>query len=401
MSIPRATITNTGVSVPTTDEVKNALFQLFESLLGSDMSKTETSPQGQLIVSLTAVLQDRDAQLVNFVNQTDPQYSTGIWQEGVGKIYFITRHQATYSTAQVTFIGLNGTIIPEGFQLQDSNGYYWKTTSQLIIDSDGKITGNVQCTTSGTISASNNSITIISTALSGLDRVSNENPSSVGSGVESREDFEIRRSESVAKNSKMTDQAIRGEIANLDGVVDVWVRSNYSDDPTTFGSTNYPVDPHAICISVVGGNDYDIAWAALVKGGTGASFMGNTNPTVYDRDTYLDRPVPYTTVKFIRPTDVPYYIKITLAESGILTPSDQNTIKDLFVSSSASGKNRSRIAQYLIAFQYCHLVSSVAPDARVLDIKVSLDNKTWKDAIEFGVDQFPVCPRDNISFERA
>ncbi|QHJ84618.1 MAG: hypothetical protein [Caudoviricetes sp.] len=397
MSIPKAQITATGVSVPTTDEVKAGVWNLLKTCFGNDLTQTENTPQGQLAVTLTALLQDRDAQLVQVLNQFDPTYSVGKWQEGIGKIYFLTRHDATYSTAQVTFTGLNGTVIPSGFQLQDSNGYYWKTTNTLIIDTNGTIIGTVKCTTSGTISASSNTITIITTALSGLDRVTNTSPAVVGTDTESRADFETRRSESVAINSKLTDASIRGAIANLSGVTDVWVKSNYSDTATTFGATNYPVDAHAICISVVGGDDSAIGWQALVKGGTGASFMGNTNPTVTDTDTYPEKPVPYNTVKFIRPTDKAVYYKITVADTSVVTPTDENNMKSAIMTALSSGSNRARIAQSMTAFQYATTVQNSATTARIVSIHISTDNSTWKDSIEFGIDEFPVSSPYNIS----
>lgn len=397
MSIPRATITTSGISVPTTDEVKQGMWDLLTACFGSDLTQVENTPQGQIAVTETASLQDRDAQLVEFMNQFDPQYADGKWQDAIAKLYFLTRKSATYSTAQATFTGLNGVVIPQGFQIQDSNGYYWQTTTQLIIDTNGTITGTVQCTTSGTISAAANTITVITTALSGLDRVTNASPAVVGTDIESRQDFEIRRNDSVSANAKLTDASIRGAIANLTGVVDVWVLSNYSDTATTFGATKYPVDAHAICISVVGGLDTDIAWQALVKGGTGASFMGNTNPTIYDSDIYPERPVPYSTVKFIRPTEKAVYYKITVADTSVVTPTDETNMKNAIMTALASGKNRARIAQSMTAFQYATVTQLASSTATIVSMQISTDNSTWVDSIAFGIDEFPVSSPNNIS----
>lgn len=396
MAIPKAQITSTGISVPTTDEVKAGVWDLLKSCFGATLNTSENTPQGQLAVTLTALLQDRDAQLVQVLNQFDPLYSTGKWQNGIGQIYFLDRHNATYSTAQVTFTGLNGTVIPQGFSLQDTNGLYWQTTSQLVIDVSGYIVGTVQCATSGSVGASANTITRITTALSGLDRVTNNASAVIGTEVESRDDFETRRSESVSANAKNTDASIRGAIANLNGVVDVWVKSNYSDEATTFGKTQYPVDAHAICISVVGGDDTAIGWQALVKGGTGASFMGNTNPTLYDTDTYPERPPKYTTVKFIRPQDTSTYFRVTVADSSSITPTDEKAIKSTIVNAMSNGSNRARIGQTLTAFQYGILLGGIT-STRVVAEHVSIDNKTWQDSLEFGIDQFPTLSDFDIS----
>lgn len=397
MSIPSATITTTGVSVPTTDEVKAGVWDLLKSCFGNTINTEENSPQGQLAVTLTALLQDRDAQLVQVLNQFDPRYSVGRWQEALGQLYFLDRHSATYSTAQVTFTGLNGTVIAKGFQLQDTNGVYWLTTEQYVIDTDGTITGTVQCATSGSISAAANTITGITTALSGLDRVTNNASAVVGTDTESRTDFEIRRKESVSANAKNTDASIRGAIANLSGVVDVWVKSNYSGEATTFGSTNYPVDAHAICISVVGGDSEAIAWQALVKSGTGASYMGNTNPKIYDTDTYPENPIPYDTVKFIRPTDKSVYFKIVVADVSSVTPSDETNCRNAIVNALASGTNKARIGQILRAFPYGTIASSAITSTSIISVQVSTDNATWTDSVLFGIDEFPTISIYDIS----
>ena len=396
MTIPKATITDAGISVPSTEDVKSAMWDLLTTCFGSDLTQVENTPQGQIAVTETAVLQDRDAQLVQMMQQFDPLTASGKWQDAIARIYFLTRHSATASTAQVTFTGLNGVIIPQGFQIQDSNGYYWQTTSSLTIDVNGTITGTVQCTTSGSISAAANTITIISTALTGLDRVTNSASAVVGTDTESRADFEARRGASVAANSKLTDDATRGAIANLNGVVDVWVKSNYSADDTTFGKTNYPVKAHAVCISVVGGNDQEIGWQALVKAGTGAPFTGNTNPMITDTSTYPTRPPVYDTVKFIRPSDVSVYFKITMADISTVTPTDVTNMKNAIVNAMASGANRARIAQVLRAFQYAYTTQSATSSA-INSIQVSTDNTTWVDSIEFGIDQFPTVSPFNIS----
>ena len=72
-----------------------------------------------------------------------------------------------------------------------------------------------------------NTITIIVQALAGVDRVTNPSAAIAGKQEESRDDFEIRRADSVSANAKNTDSAVRGSVANLPTVVDVWVKSNH------------------------------------------------------------------------------------------------------------------------------------------------------------------------------
>lgn len=388
MTIPSITITDQGIIAPSTQEVLNGVWAMFREAFGDDLNQSQDTPQGQLVVSLTAIIQDERNQMIQLMNQIDPQYSRGIWQDAIGELYFLTRQQNTFSTAPITLEGLVGTVVPTGFQIGDQAGNIWETTGDFIIDTGGSITGTVQCLTAGAIEAAPNTITNIIVALSGLDRVTNPSAATVGLDEESRENFEIRREESVAANAKNTDAAVRGAIANLPSVVDVWVKSNPTDETVNFGSTNYPVIRNSILISVVGGTDYDIAWQALVKAGTGCSFNGNTEVTVYDTDTF---PVdaPDYQVKFLRPSTVTVKYRVKVEDFASMSYQDEQDIKNAILNSLKTGKTRARIAQNIRAAQYFPVVIN-ATDLSIVDVEISIDGgTTWVNAAQLGVDQFP------------
>lgn len=390
------TITDNGVNAPTTDEVVSALWTVFTNAFGSDLTQDTSTPQGQLVVSQSAIYQDALNKFVQMLNMFDPQYSEGIYQDAIGKIYFLDRHQATYSTATVTFNGLNGVIIPSGFQLQDANGNIWQTTSQATIDSNGTITATVQCTTSGVITASANTITIIVKALSGLDRVTNPSSAVAGSDVQTANDFEIMRQESVSANAKMTDGAVRGSIANLSDVKDVWVKSNYTANTVTMGATNYSVAPYSILCSVQGGTDSEVALQLLTKAGTGCPFAGNTTVTVYDTDTYPQSPPEYS-VTFLRPTTKDLYFKIAVEDLASLSATTISSMKSAIIASLNSGATRARIGGTVTALRYYSAIIAVQSIA-ILSITVSKDNSTFENSIAFGVDEFPATSELNITF---
>ena len=83
MTVPSIEITNQGIIAPSTQEVKNGLWQMFLQAFGTDLNQSEDTPQGQLVVSLTAMVQDERDKMIQLMNQIDPQYSTGIWQDAI------------------------------------------------------------------------------------------------------------------------------------------------------------------------------------------------------------------------------------------------------------------------------------------------------------------------------
>lgn len=388
MTIPNITITNQGVIAPSTQDVLNGVWAMLRDAFGENLVQADDTPQGQLATSFTAFIQDERAQMIQLMNQIDPQYSRGVWQDAIGELYFLTRQENTFSTAPILLEGLSGQVVPSGFQIGDQAGNIWQTTGDFIIDTGGSIIGTVQCLTAGAIQAAPNTITNIIVALAGLDRVSNPSAATAGMDEESRENFEIRRQESVAANAKNTDAATRGAIANLPSVVDVWVKSNPTDATVNFGSTNYPVIRNSILVSVVGGTDYDIAWQALVKAGTGCSFNGNTEVTVYDTDTFPVDPPDYQ-IKFLRPATVAVKFRVKVEDIAAMSYEDEQAIKNAILNALKTGKTRARIAQNIRAAQYIPVVVA-ASDLNIVDLEISINGgTTWLNAAQLGVDQFP------------
>ena len=387
--IPKPTITDKGIIAPSSDEVLQGLWNVFIAAFGTDINQSLNTPQGQLSTSLTATLRNRDDQMIQLMNQVDPQYATGIWQDAIAQLYFLTRQGATRSRAQVIFYGLAGSIIPLGFRIQDQAGNVWTTTSQVTIQTNGEAITIVECSVIGAVIAQPDSITQIVEALAGVDRVTNPSAAITGRVSESREDFEARRSESVAANAKNTDSSVRGSVANIPEVIDVYVKSNPLATTQNTGSTNYPIDRNSILVSVVGGDDQEIAWEILAKAGSGCGFSGNTTITVTDDDSLAVDPPQYA-IKFLRPTATTVKFKVSFEDVSKLSFQDEQAVKNAILTALQSGRTRARIAQNLRAVQYVVPVATVT-DLALLSVEVSTDGLTWVDQIQFGVDQFPVC----------
>ena len=131
-----------------------------------------------------------------------------------------------------------------------------------------------------------------------------------------------------------------------------------------------------------------IAWQALVKAGTGCSFVGNTEVTVYDTDTF---PVdaPDYLVKFERPDTVTVKYRVKIEDIAAMSYQDEQAIKNAILNALTTGKTRARIAQNIRAAQYFPVVIN-ATNLSIIDVEISIDNgTTWVNAAQLGVDQFP------------
>lgn len=67
---------------------------------------------GQLITSETAIVQDKNSQLLFLANMFNPETATGVYQDALAKIYFLTRQPARSTVVPCVCTGLPGTVIP-------------------------------------------------------------------------------------------------------------------------------------------------------------------------------------------------------------------------------------------------------------------------------------------------
>lgn len=387
MTIPNIQFTAQGIDAPSREAVTAGLWALMRQAFGPNITQDARTPQGQLVTSLTAVITDRDSQFIELANNFDPRYSFGKFQEALGAIYFLSRSEATRSVVTLEFTGLAGSVVPIGAQVQDDNGNIWETTEAGAVSvATGTVTLLARAQVPGPIQAATGTINNLLDTLPGIDRAENTVPAVPGSNEESRADFELRRAESVAANSRLTNSAVYGAVFDLTDVIDVRVVDNPSDDAITVGATNYPMIRNSLLVSVVGGDDYQIAGKIMAKGGTGCAFVGNTDVLWKDTDNYDDGFPPEYNVKFLRPDIIPLYFDIRVADYASITNPQITAARQSIANQLASGARRARIGGTVVASAFgCGLDSALG----VVEIKVSTDGATWASLIEFGIDQFP------------
>lgn len=392
--IPVIQFTDDGLIAPPREEITAALWDMMRTAFSDardPIAEDPRTPQGQLVTSLTAAIENQNNAMIEMGNNFDPRYSFGPWQEALAAIYFLSRKLATSSVAQLSFVGLPGTVIPDGYLILDDAGKEWAVSPAYTVGA-GLVTAI--CTTSGPIQAAPNTITTFKETIDGLDTVTNPEAAAVGSVEETRANFEDRRYNSVAANSKNMNQSVFGAVFNLPGVIDVFVQDNPTDATITIGETNYPLIRNSLLCSVVGGDSYDIAEQVLIKGGTGCSFVGNTEVLYLDTESGNAFPPEYL-VKFLRPTHITTYIRLTVADPSAISFANTEAAKQSIVTAFQSGANRARIGGIVIGSDYqCGLDTAAI---RPVKIELSTDELAWFEYIRFGVDQFPVTSTANVS----
>lgn len=389
--IPGIEITDVGLVAPPREDITAALWDMMREAFGSNLNEDPRTPQGQFVTSMTAALQYRYDEQIELGNNFDPRYAAGQFQEALGAVYFLRRKQAVSSVAQLEFIGVNGTVVPAGFIVMDDAGREWRLSGDYTV---GDGLAEAVCVITGPVQAAPDTITQIKEALPGLDRVSNPAAAAVGHDVEDRYSFERRRYESVAANSWGLNASVRGAVDNLTGVIDTYVIDNPTDNSITVGNTSYPMIRNSLLVSVVGGDDYEIAEQVLHKGGTGCAFVGNTEVLYTDEETG-NLTHPEYLVRFLRPSMITVQFRLIVMDRNAVSYQLAESVKNHIAESFQSGENRGRIGGMVIGSAYmCGLDQQAL---RPVKIEISRDGgSSWHEFIQFGVDEFPTTSPSSI-----
>ena len=100
----------TGLHAPDTADIRAAVAAdgtaAFADPEKPPLDTEAVTPAGQLVDSETAIIEDKNAQVLYLANQFNPKVADGRWQDGLGHIYFIERQMETPSLVTLTLTGL-------------------------------------------------------------------------------------------------------------------------------------------------------------------------------------------------------------------------------------------------------------------------------------------------------
>lgn len=235
-SVPPIQFTPTGLVIPSEAAVLAGVQADINTAFGGGLNPALSTPQGQLASSEAAVISDKNADFAYFVNQVDPEFSAGKFQDGIARIYFLTRNGAKPTSVQCTITGVPTTPIPAGTLAQDTSGNTYICVNSVIIGAGGTVTAEFANILTGPIPCPAGTLIKVYQSISGWDAITNPDDGVVGAVVESREDFEFRRKNSVAINGHGSLPSIYANVFNVANVLDCYAIENNQSLTTFVGS---------------------------------------------------------------------------------------------------------------------------------------------------------------------
>lgn len=396
-SVPPLEFTPAGVVVPQAAAVLAGVQADIDAAFGGGLNSALETPQGQLASSETAIIDDKNGQIAYLTNQIDPQYSSGRFQDAIGRIYFLERKPGVPTVVSCTLGGAPGTVIPWGALAQDTSGNVYQSSHDAVIGPGSTVQVDFENGLPGAIPCGPGELIVIVQAISGWDTIYNAAAGVAGYLTESRAAFEFRRRVSVAINAHGSLGAIYGEVFAVPDVIDCYATENPTGAPVDVGATDYTLVAHSLYVAVVGGDDAAVARAIWTKKDVGCDYNGNTTETIIDTDGY-EYPQPSYEVTFMRPAALPILFAVNIVNNPALPFDVVRLIKDAIIArfNGTDDTDRQRIGATVFASTYYGPTAAVSPKVSIISILIgtSLANLA---SVPVGVDQVPTIADDDIT----
>lgn len=373
-NVPAPTFGPTGFTAPRESEILDGTRADLNAAFGGNLNPAQDTPQGQLAVSLAAIIGFNNDRLLQLFNQFDPSLADGRAQDALGRIYFIDRTPAEATTVTADCGGAVGTSIPIGSLARTADGTVYAATTGGTIPTGGVLTLQFAATVTGPTACPAGSLNSIFRAVPGWDTITNPSAGILGRNVESRAEFEARRAASVAANSIGALGSIRASVLSVPDVLDAFVTEN----PTAASVTvrGVAIAARSLFVCAAGGSDTAVAKAIWVKKAPGCGYVGSTTVVVADDLSGYALPLPTYDVTFQRAAPLAVLFDISIA-NGPLVPNDavaqiRGAVQRAFA--GADGGARAGIGGTIYASRFYSAIAALGPWAQIVDIAIGSAN---------------------------
>lgn len=390
--------TTTGVEVPEVsdvrDDIAQAVQEAFQTSPTDPLINVEpTTPMGQIVDAMTAEVSAKNSEVAKIADQNNLSIAEGRYLDALTSLYFVNRKISEATVVQCVCTGLNGTFIPYGAIVQDTNGnqYRHSVAAGATIGAGGTVTTTFSAIQHGALEVIENAVNQIITVIPGWDSVNNPEAGVTGRDRESDAELRTRYRQSVAINSVGNVDTIQANLANINGVIDVQVLENISSEADTQFGVSVPA--HGIAVCIFGGEDADIAQVIYQTKMGGTSMLGNSNVSYTDPTTGTSITYP-----IYRPTVQNFYVQVTFYSSSIRSDLQQS-IQDIVVSDALGQLENPRIGlcQTIYADRFRAAIYTIT-NLPVQSIQIALNEASgWTDVLQINANIEPAITSENVS----
>lgn len=315
ISSPVFQITADGFKAPGYSEIFDYFKSKAQEIFGTDINLDSDTQDGQLLAIFALAISDVNSAAQSLYWAYNPNTATGIALDSAVKTNGISRRVATHSQVDLKIIGQAGTVITNGTAI-DTAGNKWLLPATVTIPLSGEVTATATAEKTGSVTAAAGSITRIGTPTLGWQTVTNDDPATAGTAVESDAKLRARQALSTMQPNTGLWDGIISSVRQIDGVTSVSGRHN---DTGTTSDDGIPA--HTIALVVDGGDATEIAEVIYAKKSQGVSTYGST------KTQYIDTLGNVAEVDFSRPTPVSIAVVITLRATETWLSTNEDDVK--------------------------------------------------------------------------
>ncbi len=390
-NVPNILFTEDGIIVPTAAEVLTGVLKDFSQVFGGNMRVDLRTPQGQLASSLAAIITSKNNEIALLVNQINPEYADGFFQDAIGEIYFLPRKPGTATRVTCTVTGLPGTVIPANTLAKDTVGNIYTFISVITIPSTGTTTAILDNIQTGEIACAANTLTVIYQTVNGWDSITNPNAGVPGIPVENRQKYEYRRKQSVAANATGTIAAIRANVFKIPEIIEVYGVDNVTSEPIII--TGVTLVPHSLYICAYAKNwtlalREKVAAAIFDKKDLGCDYNGDTVITIYDGIAY--------NVRFQEAQQLSVFFRINIRNN----PALPNTIASQIQNAILTNFDE-KIGSLIEANTFYGTILAVDPRIQIISVFVGNTANPSTLQLQATIEQMPITALNNIIVDLA
>jgi len=387
---------DSGFSADSTSVIRQSIVDDWTAIFDDENATLNTSsesPAGQIIDSLSVLVTGKDSEFLNLANQFNPLTASGIFQDALGAIYFLSRKVATSTVVSCTCTGLAGTTIPQGSIIQTTDGIKLSSVGAATIGADGTVEVEFAAMEAGAIDIGAGTCEKIVTVIAGWDTVTNAAAGVPGSLIENRADFEQRRYNSVAANAHGSAAALQGAVYQVANVLDCLVLENKTDSTVT--TQGVSLISHSVAVCVYGGENDDIAETIYNKLDAGCGTNGNTDISYTSTDGVVNN------YKIVRPTPTPVYISVTINKTAQTPATVTQDIKNAIIndangSDANSGNTRCGMGQIIYASRFTVAIVKTAGVNDLESVYIGFSASPSGNSVTMDADEEPIFDADNI-----
>lgn len=338
MAYTAPTVDDSGLHIPTYQDIEDYLVENARSIFGQDIYLDNDSQDFQFIATLALVVSQTLQAVQLAYNSHSPTTAVGTGLDNVVSINGLSRQSASYSTCPVTLAGTPYTLVSNGI-VGDENGNKWNLPESVTLDEFGSASTTATAQELGNITATVGQITNIITPTFGWASVTNPIAATAGEAQETNSELRGRQALSVANPSQAITTGILGAVLDVADVTQATLYENDTDLPvsTINGAYNpYDFPPHSITVVANGGDGEDIANAIWIRKTPGCYTDGDQEYELTDQYNIT------STIRFWRPVERGIDVDITIeALSGYTSAIGEQVVSDIvdYINSLTIGQN--------------------------------------------------------------